>query len=241
MASGKPEWHEFTSPEALAAALARTVGERLAAAIEARGRALLAVSGGRTPAHFLSLLSRHELDWSRVTVTLADERFVPTSSTRSNARLVAQHLLQNRAAKADFIAHYHETGSAADAARMADTAVTALPLPLDVVVLGMGTDGHVASLFPDAEGIAELLSAEDGPAVVPVAAPSAGEPRLSLSMPALAEARFIALHIEGMDKKESIDKALAAPGPRLPPVRALVERTANPFHVYWAPKQDTKP
>lgn len=228
-------WHEFSSSDALAETLAGTVREALGDAVRRNGRAVIAVSGGRTPAAFFSQLSRQKLAWDKVTVTLVDERFVPTKSPRSNARLVARHLLQNEAASAEFVGLYSDSTSVEEAAERAAQAFTALPEPLDVVVLGMGGDMHTASFFPDANDIEALLEAKDGPAVLPVQAPSAGEPRLTLSLKRLSEARFLALHIEGGDKKETLETALTMPlGPEAP-IRAVLEAAATPAHIYWAP------
>src|SRR5690606_15819762 len=217
------ELHEYPSGTALADALAETVAARLKLALDGRGTALLAVSGGRTPVALFKALSRARIDWSAVTVTLADERFVPTSSTRSNARLVAQNLLQNNAARAEFAGLYTDAESVEQAAERASEAIAALPLPLDVALLGMGTDGHTASFFADAPDIESMLCMTEGPAVLPVRAPSATEPRLTLSMPVLTTARFLALHIEGAEKKEAFEAALGDSGPPKPPVAALIE------------------
>lgn len=234
------KWKEFASGQKLADALADAVAKRLDEALTARGAALIAVSGGSTPPPFFTALSRKKIDWAKVTVTLVDERFVPTSSARSNARLVAQNLLQNNAARAAFIGLYNDCGSVEEAAEKADRAMRALPLPLDVVVLGMGTDRHTASFFPDAENIAELLDAGNDRHVLPMHAPSAVEPRLTLSMPPISRARFVALHIEGADKKEALDAALAQENGPVPPVRAVLENAAAPVQIYWAPKKDAK-
>ncbi len=140
--------HIFENPSALAEALADDVGARLAAAIAARGTASLAVSGGSTPKAFFRSLSRRELDWSKVTVTLVDERFVPPENDRSNHRLVADNLLKDGAAEARFVPLYQAAETAEAAAAIASGRTASLGAPLDVVVLGMGTDGHTASFFP---------------------------------------------------------------------------------------------
>ncbi|WP_265516529.1 6-phosphogluconolactonase [Nitratireductor luteus] len=233
--AAKTKWHEFAAGNELADALARAVARQISNAVGARGRASLAVSGGSTPPPFFRALSRQKLPWEKVTVTLVDERFVPPSSERSNARLVAQHLLQNEAAKADFIGLRGDADDVSAAAERACTALSGLQRPIDMVVLGMGTDKHTASFFPDAANIADLLDSDDGPAVQPVSAPSAGEPRLTLSMPTIAGAAQIALHIEGIEKKEALNGALRSQG-RQAPIRAVIERAAQPVHVYWAPK-----
>lgn len=232
-------WNTFANPQALAEALADRVAAQLDEAIKARGSATLAVSGGGTPPPFFKALSRRRLDWKTVTVTLADERFVPASSARSNARLVAQHLLQNAAARASFIDLFHDTDSVEEAAAIADSDVAALPLPLDVVVLGMGTDGHTASFFPDADDIAQILDPADTRHVLPVHAPAAVEPRLTLSMPVICNAGLVVLHIEGEDKKRVLETALGEE--TILPVRAVLENCAAPAEIFWAPKEDTKP
>ena len=172
-------WNGFADRQQLAAALADHVAARLTKAIAARGTALLAVSGGTTPARFLAALSLIPIAWDKVTVTLVDERFVPPSSPRSNAGLVSASLLRSKAAAARFVPLYHEAASIEDAAAWDSEALQSLAWPLDVVVLGMGGDGHTASFFPDADNLAELLDPSSQRIVLPVHAQSAGEPRLS--------------------------------------------------------------
>ena len=237
MAALSPNMHLFAGPAALAEALADTVAERLSAAIEARGTALLAVSGGRTPVRFFEALARRGIDWPKVTVTLVDERFVPPSSERSNARLVKEHLLQHEAARARFVGLFHGTESVEEAARFASREIGALKLPLDVAVLGMGADGHTASFFPDAEGLDRLLSPREEQTVLPVHAKSAGEPRLTLALPVLAAARFAALHIEGAEKKAVFEGAMVRHSDPLP-IRTVIEHCLEPVNVFWAPEQD---
>ncbi|WP_025031495.1 6-phosphogluconolactonase [Nitratireductor aquibiodomus] len=233
------KWHEFASPEALAEDLSAAVARVLAAAVKERGRAAIAVSGGRTPALFFDHLSRRDIPWDKVTVTLVDERFVPADSPRSNARLVAQHLLQNKAARAAFVGLYHEAESIAEAAEKAAGVLAEIPAPLDVVVLGMGNDRHTASFFPDATTIETLLKPAEGPDVLPVSSESAGEPRLTLSMNRIAGARFLALHIEGDDKRKTLEEALAMqPGPDAP-ISAVLARAKHPARIFWAPASQT--
>lgn len=227
------KWHGFSARQDVAAALAGHVAGRLTKAIEDHGKALLAVSGGTTPAMFFAALSAIPIAWSRVTVTLVDERFVPASSPRSNAGLVAANLLQNEAAKARFVPLYHEAASVEDAAVSDSEALRSLPWPLDVVVLGMGTDGHTASFFPDAGNLAQLLDPASQRIVLPVHAPSGGEPRLTLSLARIVAAGFIALHIEGEAKRAAFDGAMA-PG-ETKPIRTVLETSPKPVEVFWAP------
>ncbi|WEX08827.1 6-phosphogluconolactonase [Chelativorans sp. AA-79] len=227
-------WHEFPASEPLAEALAETVARHLAAAVEQRGMATIAVSGGSTPPPFFSALSRRKIDWPRVTVTLVDERFVPPSSERSNAGLAARHLLQNEAAQAQFVGLYHQAETIEEAAEKADEEIGRLPLPLDVGVLGMGLDGHTASFFPDAEDIALKLRVEDR-RVLPIYAKSAGESRLTLSLPLLCRARVLVLHVEGEEKRRVLQAALTEEDGAKLPVRIAVEQAAAPVGIYWAP------
>ena len=160
---------------------------------------VIARSGGSTPALLFAELSEAAIDWGRVTVTLIDERLVPPTSPRSNARLVADKLLQGPAAAARFVPLYHGTDDGDEAALRARTALGKLPWPLDVAVLGMGGDGHTASFFPDAVDVAELLAADADKLVLPVESVAAHEHRWTLTLGKIVEAGFLALHIEGPD------------------------------------------
>lgn len=226
-------WNGFADRPELAAALAGHVAGRLAKAIAERGTALLAVSGGTTPAKFLAALSAIPIAWDKVTVTLIDERFVPPSSPRSNAALVAANLLQNAASAARFVPLYHEAASIEDAAASDSEALKSLPWPLDVAILGMGADGHTASFFPDADNLPALLDPSSPRIVLPVHAPSGGEPRLTLSMARIIDAGFVALHIEGEDKRTAFDGAMG-PGARKP-IRAVIDAAPRAVEVFWAP------
>ncbi|TGT13729.1 6-phosphogluconolactonase, partial [Mesorhizobium sp. M8A.F.Ca.ET.213.01.1.1] len=202
----------------------------LTKAISERGTALLAVSGGTTPAKFFAALSKTPIAWDKVTVTLVDERFVPASSPRSNAGLVAANLLQNAAAAARFVPLYHEAASIEDAALSDNEALISLPWPLDAVVLGMGGDGHTASFFPDADDLPRLLDPSSQRIVLPVHAASAGEPRLTLSMARIIAAGFIALHIEGAEKRSAFEDAMA-PGKRKP-IGAVIDAAPRTVEVF---------
>ncbi|RWM74335.1 MAG: 6-phosphogluconolactonase [Mesorhizobium sp.] len=226
-------WHAFAERQDLAAALAGHVAGRLTNAIAERGTALLAVSGGTTPAKFFASLSNIPIAWNKVTVTLVDERCVPASSPRSNAGLVAANLLQNAAAAARFVPLYQEAESIEDMSEADSRMLRSLPWPLDVVVLGMGADGHTASFFPDAGNLEKLLDPFSDRVVLPVHAASAGEPRLTLSLARIVRAGFLALHIEGDDKRKAFESAMASETRK--PIRAVLDAAERPVEVFWAP------
>lgn len=226
------EKHMFASRAELADALARRIADVLADAIGRRGAGFLAVSGGNTPAQFFSELSRAPIDWSKVVVTLVDERLVPASSPRSNARLVMATLLQGPAAAARFVPLYHAAATAEAAAGFAVEALKTLPWPLDAVVLGMGADGHTASFFPDADHLDELLDENSKAILLPVHAENAIEPRLTLTMAPIVSAGLVALHIEGADKRVTLERALGQ-GERLP-IRAVFDSAQKPVEIFWA-------
>ena len=224
--------HDFASREELAAALTSVVAAQLDEAIASRGKAVLAVSGGSTPALFFKTLSQAALDWAKVVVTLVDERFVAETSPRSNAALVKANLLQDRAAAARFLPLASPLEDIAQATSVAEVALRLFGLPLDVVVLGMGNDGHTASFFPDADELEQVLVVSTPRLVSPVHAASADEPRLTLTLPVIASARFIALHIEGAEKQETLERALSRGGAL--PIRRVIDAAETPVEIFWA-------
>src|SRR5277367_3566047 len=225
---------EFANGEEIAIGLADWTAENLRRAIAARGVALLVVSGGKSPARFFDILSNLDLDWTRVAITLADERRVADDSPRSNARLARERLLRNRAEAASFtpladVRLPEDRELAAASARVAN-----LPLPADVVVLGMGDDGHTASWFPGAEGLTEAMNPGARLLVAPIQAADAGEPRLTLTGRIILRARAIALEIEGEAKLATLAAALE-PGPEeAMPIRAVLRRATDRLTVFSA-------
>jgi 6-phosphogluconolactonase len=223
--------NNFATPEELAEALANAVAGNLERGIETRGVGLLAVSGGSTPKRFFAALSLRDLDWRNVIITLVDERWVEPTSERSNAKLVEDTLLQNHAAAARFVPLWSGGDDPDDAAiARTNTILAALPSPFDAVILGMGNDGHTASFFPGGDTLHDALSAI-GPALA-IRAPGAGEPRVTLTLPALLKTRTLFLHIEGAEKAAVLEKALGGDTIDDMPVRAVLRQNVVPVEIY---------
>ena len=198
------------------------VAAQLMVAIALRGRATLAVPGGTTPGPFLTLLSKVDLDWSRVSVMLTDERFVPESSDRSNTRLLRETLLQNNATAAVLIPFYKDAATPEDVLGDLSDAIKAA-LPLDVCVLGMGADMHTASLFPEADRLTEGLDLDGKAVLLPMRAPGAPEPRLTLTASVLCGAEHIHILITGPAKKTALEAALVEGPASEAPIRVVLD------------------
>lgn len=228
--------HSFTDCHAQAAALAERVAKRLRMSLNQRGHSLLAVSGGSTPKDFFAQLSKESLDWAHVKITLVDERWVPDSDERSNARLVKTMLLQNEAAAASFVPLYTDAPTPEDGLAATTARIDALALPFDAVVLGMGDDGHTASFFPGGDRLAEALDLDGKSRVLPMRAPDAGEPRITLTLPTLLETESLFLLVAGDKKRDLLaDARLGLGAARDYPVRSVLAQQRVPVAVYWCP------
>jgi len=223
--------HDFNAAAHLAEGLAKDVAGRLNAAIAANGQATLVVSGGRSPVAFFQALIQQPLDWSKVLVTLADERWVPVEHTDSNAGLLKRHLLTGKAAKARFLNLYRSAASLEVAALEADQALAELA-GIDVLVLGMGDDGHTASLFPGSPNLSEGLDPQSTRRCLPMLAPTVPHQRLSMTRALLSTAAFTALSVQGPGKLATLRAALAGDDLSEMPIRAFLQA---PLDIYWCP------
>lgn len=232
--AGLLQEHACANTAAQARQLAEAVAAQLRHAIATRGHALLAVSGGKSPIALFEHLRQQPLDWTSVTVLLADERCVPHTHPDSNTALVRQHLLQDGAAAATFVTFFDALDAIDTLAAAANQRLAALHWPLDVAVLGMGEDGHTASLFPAAPGLDTALHTTAHVAWVrPDAIGHAPHPRLTLTLPTLQAARQLHLSLAGPAKQAVYRQALARPDAALP-VSLLLHRPAHPFSVWLA-------
>ncbi|KGJ90053.1 6-phosphogluconolactonase [Colwellia psychrerythraea] len=226
---------EFKARNELDNALAETVSHILAKAIKDTGKASIAVSGGSTPKGFFNLLSQSDIDWSKVTITLADERWVPIDSEASNTRLVYENLLQNKANTAKFF-HLKQGDELTDET-LADLNVAARKtlLPLDVLILGMGEDGHTASLFPCSAEINVALDETNDAVLLKVQPKTAPHQRISFTYASLITSKNIFLHSCGEAKKTVLTKALLGDDPFEMPIRAFLQHPSLNTQIFWAP------
>ena len=219
---------DYPDSELMMFDLADILASEIAAALRQNDTACFCVPGGTTPGPVFDVLSGVKLDWDRVTVFLSDERWVPETHERSNARLLRERLLTGHAAAATFLPLHADTPEPEAAIDSLAEAI-APHLPIDVLLLGMGADMHTASLFPGADRLSEALS-DDAPVLVPMRAPGAGEPRVTLSAPVLAGAMNCHIVITGAEKREALQQAESL-APEQAPVRAVLANAT----VHWAP------
>lgn len=226
--------NKFESKTQLDEALADRVTQLLQSAITTKGKASLAVSGGSTPKGFFNILSNKDIDWKKVTITLADERWVELSSDASNTRLVHENLLQNKAAAAKFF--HLKQGDVLCDETLTDLNIAAnnALLPLDIVILGMGEDGHTASLFPCSDQVVEGLDVNNKNALMKVEPKTAPNQRITFSFAALKQSKHVFLHICGDSKKLVLDKAISANDIFEMPIRAFLQGDDINTQVYWA-------
>jgi 6-phosphogluconolactonase len=224
----------FSDLDTLSSALADKISADLESAIAARGIASLVVSGGKTPIKLFHLLRARDLDWSRVCIALADERWVEPSSADSNEHLVRSELLRDKAAAARFTGLKNAAPTPDIGAVSAWETFARVPRPFDTVVLGMGDDGHTASLFPNSPNLGLALNPEAAAACVGMWAPVAPQPRMSLNLTALLDSRRIVILLNGAAKWRTYVSA-SSPGPmEQMPVRAVLRQTRTTVEVMWA-------
>lgn len=232
----------FDTRAALVEAVANEIAQSLATALSERDSASLVVSGGATPIPLFRRLREASLPWDKVHVTLADERWVDVQDEASNERLVRREFLQGAAAAARFIGLKNEAPTAQQGAAATWARLGAITRPFDVLVLGMGEDGHTASLFPGSPGILPALDPSASPMCVAMSAPVRPNGRISLNLAALAQSRRAYLHIEGERKwevyREAAQLAILTPAQETPasmPVAAMLRLRSPGLQVCWAP------
>jgi len=233
-----PAERRFADRGELNKALAADIVTDLTQAVTARGAASLVASGGTTPGPLYDLISAMAAPWERVTVTLADERWVEPDSPLSNARLIRSRLIRDRASRAQFVPLKTGQAEPEPAEPDVDDALRAILRPFDLVLLGLGENGHTASLFPHGQGLTAALNLADpalARAIRPVAPDDPVPPRMSMTPRAILDSRRIILLFTGEAKWSVYRQALETGDIEDLPVRAVLRQSQTPVEVWWAP------
>lgn len=223
----------FETREAASVAAAARIHAALTHRLSQQKGASLVVSGGTTPGRCLEELAHLATEWDRVHVLLSDERWVPADDDNSNERLVRETLLVNGAAVARFQPAYSANEDVGARCISLETEIRALPFPFACSLLGMGADGHFASLFPDAENLSEGLDVDSDKLCIPVSTAASPHPRISLTLAALSRSDEIVLLFFGDEKRAVYEDAKRQANGY--PVSRLLRQKRAPVHVYWAP------
>jgi 6-phosphogluconolactonase len=223
---------QYSDSQALNTAFAADIAGKLQHAIAERGHAVLVVSGGKTPLPLFQQLAATPLDWQKVTITLADDRYLPDSAADSNERLVKSALLQGNAAAATFVSLYAPADNAEAAVPALLQRVATLGT-FDVLILGMGEDGHTASLFPCCAELAAGL-ASDAPDLLATNPATAPYQRITFSLRRLMQARAIFLHLVGPKKLQVLQQAVAGTDVPAMPIRAFIQHSQPELTVMYA-------
>lgn len=230
------EWWDYDDADEMAAAVAGDLRFVIQSALDARGDAIIALPGGSSPLPIYAALAGADISWKRVTIIPTDDRLVPMGDALSNITAIAKAFMQRGARvypiTSDAADDYRAAGQAADA-RLRD-----LGWPLDLVLLGVGEDGHTASIFPGPDLAAAIDPKSDVrvvgvmPDPMPANAPVA---RVTLSLPAIASARTLTIAVTGQAKRDLIEAAIEAGAASPHPIGKVLAAAKVPIDIHWAP------
>jgi len=227
----------FPNADDMVRALSDEIVSRLSGSVASRGVASLAVSGGTTPGILFDALSMRTAPWDKAFVTLSDERWIAPDQDGSNEKLVRTRLLRNLASDAKLVPLKTADTSPAAAEAKVDAAISAMPRPFDVMLLGMGDDGHTASLYPHSAGLDAALDRARPNLVQAIHADTAaatGE-RMTFTLRAILDSKLIVILVRGEEKLATYRKAVSGTDIHEMPVRAVLKQTQIPVQVYWSP------
>ena len=226
------DFYSTNNSESLASDLCQSIGEILTETIRKRGRASMAVSGGNTPIPLFKELSLLNIDWIKVDLTLADDRWVDRKNTDSNELLVRTHLVKNKAAQVNFIPLKNDSKTAKDGQLYSEKMLRNIKLPFDVVVLGMGSDGHTASLFPCSEELSDAMDLNNLNYLISTFPKTASHERISLTAKVIIDSKNTFLHLNGSSKLHTLESAMEYKDSSKMPIYAFLE---NGLSIYWSP------
>jgi 6-phosphogluconolactonase len=222
---------KFQSQEELLKSLSCAIVDDIKKAIKTNGCATLLVSGGSTPKPLFQTLSKYDIEWNKVTISLVDERVVNPSCDDSNAKLVKENFLQNYAAKANFQALYNGSMNIDEALTHCNKLIHSFG-SIDVIILGMGADAHTASLFPNNEKLSSAYDLNYQDPTITITPTTAPYERLSLTLNSIINAKNIYLHFEGEQKQKIFEKAIESNDIYTYPIAAVLQHSRNHIQVY---------
>ena len=225
--------HRFDEQDELIESLSASILANLQKAINEKGKASLLVSGGSTPKPLFEKLSKTPFAWEKVSVGLCDERWVDTFREESNEHLVKKYLLQKGAAKARFIGMYEKGKDIYTAQKSCSLKMQEMLSPFDVIILGMGSDGHTASLFPENEKLEEAFDLKNQNFCIAIEPMTAPFSRMSLTLRAILSAKHIYIHFEGEEKMAVYKEAIAGEDIYTMPIRSVLNQDIKSVEVFY--------
>ena len=226
------DFYSANNSESLASDLCQSIGGILTEAIRNRGRACIAVSGGSTPIPLFKELSFLNIDWKKVDLTLVDDRWVSPKNTDSNELLIRTYLIKNKATKVNFIPLKSNAKTVQDGQKNSEEMLKNITLPFDVVVLGMGSDGHTASLFPCSEELSDAMDLNNPNMLVLTSPKTAPYQRISLTAKVITDSKNVFLHLNGSNKLHTLESAMDYKDSSKMPIYTFLE---NGLSIYWSP------
>jgi len=226
------DFYSTNNSESLASDLCQCIGEILTEAIRKKGRASIAVSGGSTPIPLFKEFSLLSIDWTKIDLTLADDRWVDAKNADSNELLVRTHLIKNKAAKVNFISLKNDAKTAKEGQIYSEKMLRKITLPFDVVVLGMGSDGHTASLFPCSDELPEAMNLNNSNYLISTSPKTAPYKRISLTARVILDSKNIFLHLNGSSKLHTLESAMEYKDLNKMPIYTFLK---NGLSIYWSP------
>ena len=228
----KVKWNSASTEEELAIHLTQDIKQMFIELIDSNMRSSLAVSGGSTPINLFQKVSKLNIQWESIDITLIDDRWVEPTHKDSNELLVRKNLLRNNALNANFIPLKNSSNSAKDGQALSEKSLGILRNPLDLAILGMGNDGHTASLFPCSEDLPLAMDINNKSKCIAVNPNTAPYERISLTRSMICKSRNIVLYIVGEQKLETLEKAIKNKDPNIMPIYAFLEHGLS---IYWSP------